>query len=462
MTTGTDETNTIWMEAEFASLRTQLDALIEFKRTNPDCSPIDAILARMGWLASSLGVNERLCDVRDRLEAAADLDYEDGDEGVALYKAEKAVAISRALAASNPTAASRDRVIAGLTRLARLQEWILKFDDARRAIEECLKLQAEDHAARGEAGSLDWLKEGMDVLARLAESSGDRQSALEKLGEAMRVFRGQQAEGRALPWSDADVERLHSIGRLEFERGNLDAALVAHEELLGIVRPRAERDDSSLNLKTLARSLASVARIEALRGEYDGARAKMRECVALRRTLVGRTESTISQERFDLALALGQAASLDEVTGDCAAALAKLEECVILSEETVKLVSEVPRFISELVYWTQRAESCRIAAGDALEALGRMADCRAKATRLERYLDMDAAFLDICASFWETAATAARLTGHRDSDERDSAQAAALRIRIATRPPATKRGWHQDCRFGPDDAAGAPSSIQRA
>jgi len=448
MASGSDDLEAPRIESEFAELRTVLEMLLSWKRADPERSPIDLILERMHRLALALDLDERLCEVRDQLEEAADLDEEAGNDEAAAQKVDQAVELSRVLATRTPGVASQGRLIAGLETLARLHEANGELDAACTAIDERRRLQAEDDASRGESKTVGWLAADLARISRRAQSMGRHALALEKLREWARIFRAEQGEISPDLWSDADVARLHDIGRLELEQGNVDAALAAHLELLGAVRLRAECADSSRRLEALATSLACIARVEAGRGDSQSAFARIRECVDLRRTIASRPDSVRVQAAWALNLALGQAASLEEARGSHAAALAMLQECVDSSESMLALYDS-QQYLAISVYWTQRAESCRIAAGDPLTAQGRLDDRKRLVTRLEEQCDEEAALLDVCASFWETAATAAAAAGDPQGAELDSIKAAALRAHIAGLPPARGKCWLDSFRLLP-------------
>ena len=275
-----------------------------------------------------------------RIEAAKLVKFGDvyaktGSPG-ALESYEKALSISRKLAAADPRNANLQRDIS--VSLNRIGDAKLRSGDANAALaayEEGLAIVRR--LAATDPDSEDWRRDLSISLDRIGEVKlrrGDAAGALKAYEEGLAIRRALAA---AAP-GNANVQRavfisLNNIGTIRVRNGDAEGALKAYEEGLAITRKLAAADPGNTDRqRDVSVSLDRIGDVKLRSGDAAGALKPYKEGLAIARTLASSDPGNADLQR-DIAVGLNKIGDARLISGDAEGALNAYEESLAIGRK---------------------------------------------------------------------------------------------------------------------------------
>lgn len=158
---------------------------------------------------------------------------------------------------------------------------------------------------------------------------GDTASAAEHAHKATDIFRKLSKSNPTDKRAQHDLSvGLEREGRALEAQGNLDGALAAYRESLGIARTLAAGDPANAGWqRDVSASLNHVGYVLELRGDLDGALAADREGLDITRALSAEKPDNVERKR-NVAVSLNRIGDVSKSRGDLASALAAFQEAL--------------------------------------------------------------------------------------------------------------------------------------
>lgn len=255
-----------------------------------------------------------------------------GDPGGARAAFEESLGILRALARDAKLPTTERDLAALLDRLGNVRQMLGDRPGAIAALDESLAILTRLDGPRRDARSRVELATVAQKLGNLKLAAHDYAGAAAAFEVALPPLRGLMADGDEEARTRLVID-LNSVGGMKLQVGDLAGARTAFEEAVETARPLTTSPEARRNIANLLDNVGSVGR---KLGDLDAALKASTESVGLRRDLAG--PGSRPQARLDLAVGLENLADVELDRREFDPALARLREAIDLRR---RLMAEV-------------------------------------------------------------------------------------------------------------------------